>query len=160
MAHFAKINDNNIVEYVTYLDNEILLDENNVEQESLGLNHILSTIPEADQYTWKQCSYNCSFRGKYPALGDLYLPELDAFISPKPCESWILDETNIMWVPPFPSPELSEDQIKQGYSYIWYEKIQNYVLMPVQPLLTPLERENNKTYQFNLDTAEWELIDL
>lgn len=159
MAHFAKINSGNIVEYVTYLDNEILIDENGVEQESLGLEHILNTIQDADQYTWKQCSYTSSIRNKYPSLGDLYIPNLDVFIEPKIFESWTLDESKIEWVAPVARPELSDQQVKDGHIPLWKESTQEWVLMPPMPVLTDLERANNKMYEFDIDTQQWELVD-
>lgn len=97
MAHFAKIikKYTNIVEgsggmidedastiiytvdKVLVVDNSILLDENNNEVEQKGIDFLMSV--EAGEY--KQCSYNGSFRGKYPSKGDLYNPSTDVFES-------------------------------------------------------------------------------
>ena len=66
MAHFAKI-ENNIVTQVIVVNNEVLLDENNVEQESIGAQFCQDTFGG----TWVQTSYNGNL-GKYASLGDLW----------------------------------------------------------------------------------------
>jgi hypothetical protein len=81
MAHFAKI-ENNIVTQVIVVNNEVLLDENNVEQESIGAQFCADLLGG----TWLQTSYNGNFRGKYAGAGDLYDPELDIFKSPTVAE--------------------------------------------------------------------------
>lgn len=71
MAHFAELDENNIVLRVLVVDNE---HEDNGQQylaETLGLGG-----------TWKQTSYNASIRGKFAGIGDSYDPELDIFVSP------------------------------------------------------------------------------
>ena len=67
MAHFAKIEDG-IVREVIVVNNEVLLDENNVEQESIGAQFCQDTFGG----TWVQTSYNATFRGKYAGIGDLW----------------------------------------------------------------------------------------
>ena len=67
MAHFAKI-ENNIVTQVIVVNNEVLLDENNVEQESIGAQFCQDTFGG----TWVQTSYNANFRGRYAGIGDLW----------------------------------------------------------------------------------------
>jgi hypothetical protein len=67
MAHFAKIEDG-IVRQVIVVNNEVLLDENNVEQESIGAQFCQDTFGG----TWVQTSYNDNFRGKYAGIGDLW----------------------------------------------------------------------------------------
>ena len=67
MAHFAKIN-NGTVAQVIVVNNEVLLDENGVEQESIGTafcNDLLGG-------EWVQTSYNATFRGKYAIPGDIW----------------------------------------------------------------------------------------
>jgi hypothetical protein len=78
MAHFARL-ENNIVREVIVINNEVLLDENGVEQESIGAQFC------ADLFggEWKQTSYNATFRGKYAGSGDTYDPVLDVFTSPQ-----------------------------------------------------------------------------
>ena len=79
MAHFARIEDG-FVREVIVVNNEVLLDENGQEQESLGIAFCKSLFGE--HTNWIQTSYNSSFRGKYAGSGDKYDPELDQFITP------------------------------------------------------------------------------
>jgi hypothetical protein len=67
MAHFAKV-ENGIVTQVTVVNNEVILDENNVEQESIGSQFCSDLFGG----TWVQTSYNAKFRGKYAGYGDLW----------------------------------------------------------------------------------------
>ena len=67
MAHFARVEDS-IVSQVIVVSNEVLLDENNVEQESIGAQFCQDTFGG----TWVQTSYNATFRGKYAGTGDLW----------------------------------------------------------------------------------------
>jgi hypothetical protein len=76
MAHFAKIEDG-IVRQVIVVNNEVLLDENNVEQESIGAKFCADTFGGE----WIQTSYNANFRGKYAGTGDIYDAENDIFKS-------------------------------------------------------------------------------
>jgi hypothetical protein len=77
MAHFAKIEDG-VVRQVIVINNEVLLDENGIEQESIGAQFCADTFGGE----WKQTSYNGNFRGKYAGSGDIYDAQLDEFISP------------------------------------------------------------------------------
>lgn len=74
MAHFARIK-NNIVQEVIVVNNEVLLDENGVEQESIGAQFCADTFGGE----WKQTSYNANFRGKYAGIGMIYDPVIDEF---------------------------------------------------------------------------------
>jgi hypothetical protein len=67
MAHFAKI-ENNIVSQVIVVNNEVLLDANGVEQESIGTQFCHDTFGGE----WVQTSYNGNFRGKYAGMGDIW----------------------------------------------------------------------------------------
>jgi hypothetical protein len=77
MAHFAKIEDG-FVRQIIVVNNEVLLDENGVEQESIGAQFCADTFGGE----WKQTSYNGNFRGRYAAPGMIYDPELDIFTYP------------------------------------------------------------------------------
>lgn len=78
MAHFAKINDNNVVEQVIVVNNEVLLDSEGVEQEALGA----AFCEELFGGKWIQTSYNGNFRGRYAGVGMIYDPVADEFIAP------------------------------------------------------------------------------
>ena len=77
MAHFARIEDN-IVREVIVVNNEVLLDENGVEQESIGAQFCADTFGG----TWVQTSYNGNFRGQYAGAGMVYDPVKDEFTTP------------------------------------------------------------------------------
>lgn len=76
MAHFAKI-QNNIVSQVIVIDNKMLLDDNGVEQESIGIDFCKSLYGADTE--WVQTSYNATVRGKYASLGDIWDGEKFAF---------------------------------------------------------------------------------
>ena len=81
MAHFAKI-ENDTVTQVIVINNEVLLDSNNVEQESIGAQFCADTFGG----TWIQTSYNSNFRGKFAGIGNIYDPVNDVFVAPEPTE--------------------------------------------------------------------------
>jgi hypothetical protein len=74
MAHFARI-ENNIVQQVIVINNEVLLDENGIEQESIGAQFCADTFGGE----WVQTSYNGNFRGKFAGAGMKYDPIKDEF---------------------------------------------------------------------------------
>lgn len=79
MAHFARVEDG-IVREVIVVNNEVLLDDNGVEQESIGIDFCKSLYGADTE--WVQTSYNGNFRGKYAGSGDRYDAELDEFVTP------------------------------------------------------------------------------
>lgn len=78
MAHFAKINSDNIVEQVIVVNNEVLHDENGIEQESIGAQFCADTFGG----TWIQTSYNANFRGQFAGAGMTYDSTKDLFVTP------------------------------------------------------------------------------
>jgi len=122
MAHFAQLDENNIVVAVIVINNEDILDENGQEQESVGLEYIRSVLK--DETKWVQTSYNDSFRVRYAGIGYTYNVELDAFIPPKPFPSWDLVKETADWQSPLGSaPQLTEEQIASKFFYKWDEDI-------------------------------------
>lgn len=79
MAHFAELDDNNIVKNVIVVNNEILLDSEGVEQETLGA----AFCQELLGGTWIQTSYNNNFRGRYAGMGMIYDSVKDEFVLPE-----------------------------------------------------------------------------
>jgi hypothetical protein len=79
MAHFAKINENNIVEQVIVIANEVLLDDDGIEQESIGAQFCADTFGG----TWVQTSYNGNFRKGFASVGVGYDPIADIFLIPE-----------------------------------------------------------------------------
>jgi hypothetical protein len=100
MAHFAKLDENNIVIDVNVVSNDVLVLSN--EEES-GISFL--TEWSGGYSNWKQTSYNGSFRKNYCGLGFYYDEDRDAFIAPKPYESWVLNEETCQWEAPEPYPD-------------------------------------------------------
>mgnify|MGYP003624510650 FL=1 len=129
MAHFAKINtDNIVVDVVVVKDSEILIDGSENEQKGIDfLNSLFNT-----NYNWKKTSYNTysgvhindgtPFRKNFAGIGFTYDSGRDAFISPKPFNSWSLNETTCQWEAPVAYPD------------------------------------DNKKYRWNEDTTSWDEI--
>lgn len=82
MAHFAELDETNIVKQVIVVHNNELLDENGNESEQKGIDFCVNLFGG----TWIQTSYNENFRGKYAGIGYLYDPVNDVFVTPEPKE--------------------------------------------------------------------------
>lgn len=123
MAHFAQIDDQNIVTKV------IVIEQEEVDTGNWG-----------DPASWIQTSYNTrggvyytpntntpdpdqskAFRKNYAGIGYTFDAILNAFIPPKPYPSWVLDESTCYWQPPIPMPNDGE--------YRWDEPSQSWVLV-------------------------------
>ena len=119
MAHFAELNENNIVLRVTKVHNDVLLDENGNESEALGLNHL-----EHLGGRWVQTSYNKTFRKNYAAIGMFYDEIRDAFYwQESDVFDFVFDEETCTWIPPIPLPQ---DNKLYNWDYInssWVELI-------------------------------------
>jgi hypothetical protein len=98
MAHFAEIDDNNIVRRVVVISNDILLDEDGVESEALGVAFCQQLYPNSG--TWLQTSYNSSVRKNYASVGMKYRSDLDAFVTDSPDPDWVFNEETCRWEPP------------------------------------------------------------
>jgi len=110
MAHFAILNESNIVTRVEVINNAVLLDGDGVEQEQLGID-FLTELYGAGNY--KQTSYNKKIRKNYAGVGYTYDAVKDKFIKSKPFASWSLDE-NDDWKAPITYPDDDKD-------YYWNE---------------------------------------
>lgn len=95
MAHFAKLDENNVVLEVHCVNNnELLVD--GVESEAKGVAFL---IMWSNGYPfWKQTSYNGSMRKNYAAIGYIYDQQRDAFIPPKPDGDYVLNEQTCRWI--------------------------------------------------------------
>lgn len=93
MAHFARIDDNNIVTQVVVVDNSLEHRGEEYLSQHMGLGG-----------RWIQTSYNHNFRKQFAGVGFSYNEEADVFIQPKPHSDWKLDE-NFDWIPPFKTIE-------------------------------------------------------
>jgi hypothetical protein len=115
MAHFAKLDENNIVLSVHVVNNDVIT-VNGVESEQVGIDFLTSLhgYPR-----WKQTSYNNNFRKRYAGIGYTYDPVKDIFIAPAEFPDWTLDE-NFDWQPPVPYPT-------DGKYYIWNQYDSNWI---------------------------------
>lgn len=120
MSHFAKI-ENGIVEQVLVVSNEVLLDNNNVEQEALGISFLQNLSNDAGA-VWVQTSYNKNFRKNYAGVGFTYDETNNAFYAPQPYLSWTLNNTSWLWEAPIPHPNDSNDYIWNEETLTWENK--------------------------------------
>ena len=131
MAHFAKLGTGNIIERVSVISNDV------ATTEQAGVEFLQNLY--GDRATWKQTSYNTRggqhltggtpFRKNYAGIGFKYDQTRDAFIPPKPYNSWTLNETTCLWDPPVARPELTQEQIDNNNYYTWNETNQNWDLI-------------------------------
>lgn len=119
MAHFAEIGLNNVVERVIVVHNNELLDESGNEVEQKGIDFCKSLFGG----TWVQTSYNGNFRGRFAGKGFTYDSDRDAFIAPKPFDSWVLNEDTCHWEAPVPMPENENESVL----YTWDEASVSWV---------------------------------
>ena len=129
MASFAKIGLNNKVIEVLSVVNEVLHDSNGIEQEVIGIDFLtkLTGYP-----VWKQTSYNTHggvhdnggtpLRKNHAGIGYTYDEDRDAFIPPKPFNSWILNEDTCLWNAPVAYPQ-------DDNNYKWNEQTLSWDLV-------------------------------
>jgi hypothetical protein len=113
MSHFAQIDENNIVTQVIVIEQDVV---------DTGL--------FGDPASWIQTSYNTSggvhtlggtpLRKNYAGIGYTYDSTRDAFIQPKPYNSWILNETTCLYEAPTPMPT-------DGKIYNWDEETTSWI---------------------------------
>ena len=121
MAYFAKLGTGNIIENVISINNSVITDSNGIEQEQLGVDFINKLYNTRD--VWKQTSYNRTFRKNYAGIGYSYDQARDAFIPPKPFNSWILNENTCQWQSPIPMPT---ETLNNNECYSWNEYTRNW----------------------------------
>jgi len=112
MAHFAELDGNNVVLRVVVIGNADTSDANGVEKEHIGA----AFCERLFGGTWKQTSYNGNMRKRYAGIGYTFNAELDAFVAPKPFESWVLNNETAEWEAPIPMP------VVEGKRYVWNEE--------------------------------------
>ena len=127
MAHFAELDENNIVLRVVVVNDDYEADGENWCKQFFGTD------------SWKQTSYNTrsgvhyapnssdpdggvALRKNYAGIGYTYDEDRDAFIPPKPFDSWLLDEPTCFWEAPIPYP--NDDN-----AYAWNESTQAWDLV-------------------------------
>lgn len=123
MAHFAQLNENNIVTQVIVINNDDILDQNGNESEQLGIQVCKNLLGQ--NTNWAQTSYNANFRKNYAGIGFTFDSGRDAFIPPKPFNSWVLNEETCLWEAPTPYPN-------DGNTYFWDEQTTSWVISDVE----------------------------
>jgi hypothetical protein len=131
MAYFAKIGLNGKVIEVQSVVNEVLYDSNGVEQESIGIDFLTKLTGWA---IWKQTSFNTQagvhssgklpLRKNFAGIGMIYDEDRDAFIYPKPFNSWIFNEDTCLWNAPVAYPT-------DGERYTWNESTLTWDIVEV-----------------------------
>ena len=120
MAHFCKLDENNIVTQVIVVDNKDVTDPfTGQEDEILGIAFCKKLLGG----NWAQTSYNSTIRKRYAGVGYSYNKALDAFIPPSPFPSFVLNTETADWESPVgPAPELTEAEVEAGSRYEWDEE--------------------------------------
>ena len=141
MAHFAKLDENNVVLAVHVVDNANTSSDEGVEEEWRGRNFLekIHFYPN-----WKQTSYNTyrnthllggtPFRGNYAGIGMIYDEANDIFIEQQPYPSWTKNLSTASWEPPIAKPDFTDEQNSQNaalthlWVYTWNESGQTWDL--------------------------------
>ena len=116
MAHFAKLDDNNLVIAVHVVNNDVITVDG-AESEQAGIDFLSDLHGHS---LWKQTSYNGTFRKNYAGIGYTYDASRDAFIAPQPYASWTLNESTCQWESPVAYPT-------DGKIYAWFEPNQQWI---------------------------------
>lgn len=112
MAHYAFLDENNIVtEVITGRNEDEVVD---------GISDWEAYYGSKRNQVCKRTSYNGNIRKNYAGIGYTYDEDRDAFIAPKPFDSWVLDEETCRWEAPVPYPD-------DGVMYEWDEKKTDWV---------------------------------
>ena len=137
MAHFAEINEDNIVIRVLVVPDE---------EEDRGQEFLADDLDLGG--TWIQTSYNTRagvhhdggtpLRGNYAGVGFTYDADLDAFLAPQPYPSWVLDETTFQWEAPVARPgttktitdENGENPAEVAVPFNWDEDTTSWIEVP------------------------------
>lgn len=128
MAHFAELDQQNIVQRVVVVNNLELLDNDGNENEQVGINFCKNIF--GSNTNWKQTSYNGVFRKNYAGIGFEYDLNRDAFIASKPYPSWVLDNDTCIWKAPIDYPTT-------GLNYFWDEPTTSWKRNYAEFLRTP-----------------------
>jgi hypothetical protein len=137
MAHFAKLDANNIVTQVIVVNNDDTTDSSGAETEAIGVAFCQKLVGAGTN--WKQTSYNSNMRGNYAGIGMTYMEGVrtlgvastDVFMGQQPYASWTVGINTATWYPPTnpgESPALTTAERNAGKHYVWNES--NYQSNP------------------------------
>ena len=130
MAHFAQLDENNVVTQVIVVSNDDCSDSNGTESESIGVAFCQKLL--GAETNWKQTSYNENIRGNYAGIGYTYMENVatlgvgstDIFIAPQPHASWTVGVATASWYPPAnpgSQPALTDEEREAGKYSVWNE---------------------------------------
>lgn len=121
MAHYAKIDENNVVERVEKLDDFYEWTDTGELSEQNAIAYLRKIWGASTN--WVKTSYNANIRGMYAGIGDIYRADLDKFVSAKPAgmDSWVFNEETLQWEPPIPMPPANEER-----TWEWNEELQKW----------------------------------
>ena len=123
MAHFAQLDENNIVTAVLVVSNDDIQNLPFPESEPLGIAFLQNLLPGT---MWKQTSYNNNFRFRYTGIGHTFHPELGehgGFAAPAQCDYFVFDAATCSWIPPVPYPV-------DGDAYYWNDATRAWTKVP------------------------------
>jgi hypothetical protein len=124
MAHYAQLDENNVVTQVIVVDNKDCSDANGVEKEYIGA----AFCEKLFGGNWKQTSYNGNIRKNYAGIGFTYNADIDAFVPPQPYASWVLDNETAQWNAPVAMPE-DAGTGEPPKRYSWDEATTSWVVL-------------------------------
>ena len=134
MAHYAFINENNIVTEVI-----VGKDEDDLDTLPEGFTDWEEWYGDFRGQTCKRTSYNTianthnlggtPFRGNYAGIGSVYDASNDVFYSPQPYASWVMDEDTWTWKAPVDMPDLTEEEVASNSYYVWNEETTSWDLI-------------------------------
>ncbi len=122
MAHFAELDNNNVVLRVIVVSNDDCKDSDGNESETVGIAFCQSLFG-SDTY-WVQTSYNNNIRYRYAGIGSTYDQDNDVFILPQPYPSWILNTDTWDWDAPVLKPDDAgfHEDTNTFIAYFWNEE--------------------------------------
>jgi hypothetical protein len=162
MAHFAKLDSDNIVLAVYAVDNNDILDGDGNESEAVGIQFLQNVH---GWNLWKMTSYNTlhgkyytnnaiaadqtkAFRKNYACIGYRYDPTKDAFIPPKQHDSWVLNETKCIYEAPVTYPTITTYGDNGFYNIVWDEANQRWTATD--------EEDPEGSFIWNTSTLAWD----
>jgi hypothetical protein len=103
MAHFARLDKDNVVVQVIVVGNDDIKDSDGNESEAIGIKFCQELY--GNKANWIQTSYNSRIRFRYAGIGAIYDQINDVFLAPQPFQSFTLNKTTWNWEPPVPYPD-------------------------------------------------------
>lgn len=119
MAHYAQLDENNVVIRVSKVDDFYEMDDFGVLDEKRAVSWLKKW--HGQDTNWKKTSYNANMRGQYAGVGNYYDSRIDRFIDPQPYPSWRLNQDTFVWEPPTPQPPSTDT-----HTWQWNEEFQQW----------------------------------